>query len=61
MHPGSSGKVVIAVGFSGHGFKFVPVVGEIVAELVVEGRTRHDIGFLAPERIGQQQAGGQAS
>jgi sarcosine oxidase len=60
MHPGSSGKVVIAVGFSGHGFKFLPVVGEIVAELVVDGRTRHDIGFLAPDRISQQRTGGQA-
>jgi sarcosine oxidase len=51
LHPGSSGRVVLAVGFGGHGFKFLPVVGEIVAELVLEGRTRHDIGFLAPERV----------
>ncbi len=51
MHPGSAGRVVLAVGFSGHGFKFAPVVGEIVAELVIDGRTRHDIGFLSPERF----------
>ena len=26
-------------GFSGHGFKFVPVVGEILADLALEGAT----------------------
>ncbi len=52
VHPGSSGRVVVAVGFSGHGFKFMPVVGEIVADLVITGDTRHDIGFLSPERFG---------
>ena len=51
VHPGSSGRVVLALGFGGHGFKFVPVVGEIVADLVTEGATRHDIGFLSPERF----------
>ncbi len=39
-------NVIFAAGFSGHGFKFVPVVGEILAELVSDGRTRQDIGFL---------------
>ncbi|MBV9821473.1 MAG: N-methyl-L-tryptophan oxidase [Actinobacteria bacterium] len=48
--PGSDGRVVLALGFSGHGFKFVPVVGEIVADLVTEGTSRLDIGFLSPER-----------
>ncbi|HEV2885787.1 MAG TPA: N-methyl-L-tryptophan oxidase, partial [Jatrophihabitans sp.] len=51
IHPGSSGQVVLALGFAGHGFKFVPVVGEIVADLVIDGSTRHDIGFLSPERF----------
>jgi sarcosine oxidase len=51
VHPGSSGRLVVALGFSGHGFKFVPVVGEIVADLVIDGSTRHDIGFLSPERF----------
>ena len=51
IHPGLSGRVVLALGFAGHGFKFVPVVGEIVADLVIDGSTRHDIGFLSPERF----------
>jgi sarcosine oxidase len=43
--------VVIACGFSGHGFKFIPVVGEILADLVTEGRTRHDIQLFSIARF----------
>jgi glycine/D-amino acid oxidase-like deaminating enzyme len=32
MHP-EFGNVAIAAGFSGHGFKFAPVVGELLADL----------------------------
>ena len=42
--PGDAG--VYAAGFSGHGFKFAPVIGEILADLVEFGETRHPIGFL---------------
>ncbi len=44
-HP-RHGDVVFAAGFSGHGFKFSSVVGEVLAELALEGRTEHPIGFL---------------
>lgn len=47
MHP----HVVYAAGFSGHGFKFAPVIGQIMADLTLDGRTAHPIGFLAPERF----------
>ncbi len=46
-HPEHS-NVWIVSPCSGHGFKFAPVIGEIVAELVVDGRTRHEI---APFRL----------
>ena len=36
-------QVVFAAGFSGHGFKFASVVGEILADLAESGRTRHPI------------------
>jgi sarcosine oxidase len=39
FHPASP-RVAIAAGFSGHGFKFCSVIGEIMAELVLDGRTR---------------------
>jgi sarcosine oxidase len=48
-HPHDDG-VVIAGGFSGHGYKFCPVVGEIVADLI-DGKTRIDIEFLALRRF----------
>jgi sarcosine oxidase len=39
-------NVVIAAGFSGHGFKFIPVVGEVLADLALEGNSRLPIDFL---------------
>ena len=40
-----------AFGYSGHGFQLVPVVGAIVADLVVRGGTNRNIAGLAPERL----------
>lgn len=45
-------RVSIAAGFSGHGFKFASVMGEILADLATEGGTSHPIGFLSPNRFG---------
>lgn len=50
LHPDHS-NVVLACGFSGHGFKFAAVVGEVVADLVLEGETLHSIEFLSPGRF----------
>ena len=50
-HPAEP-RVVIAAGFSGHGFKFASVVGEACAELALDGATRHPIAFLSPTRFG---------
>jgi sarcosine oxidase len=41
----------IACGFSGHGFKFASVVGEILADLVMNGSTSHPIGLFSPRRF----------
>lgn len=49
-HPGHD-NVVICGGFSGHGFKFTPVVGEICADLALRRETRHEIGFLGARRF----------
>ncbi|MFG3419693.1 N-methyl-L-tryptophan oxidase [Micromonospora sp. NPDC048063] len=43
-------QVTVACGFSGHGFKFVPVVGEILADLATSGATAHPIGLFDPRR-----------
>jgi sarcosine oxidase len=44
-------QVVIAGGCSGHAFKYTSVIGEILADLVVDGATRHPIGFLSAARF----------
>jgi len=49
LHP-EIPEVSIAAGFSGHGYKFCSVVGEIMADLALEGGTRFDLGLF---RIGR--------
>ena len=48
-HPAYDG-VLIACGFSGHGFKFTPVVGEVLAQLV-DGDAEHDLSLFDPGRF----------
>jgi sarcosine oxidase len=49
-HP-EHGNIVFAAGFSGHGFKFCPVVGQALADLAIDGRTDLPIGFLGLQRF----------
>ncbi|WNS40865.1 N-methyl-L-tryptophan oxidase [Paenibacillus sp. MMS20-IR301] len=49
-HPAYS-NVLLAGGFSGHGFKFSSVVGEILADLAVQGHTGHPIKPFALSRF----------
>ena len=49
-HPGHA-NVVLCGGFSGHGFKFAPVIGEIAADLALDGGSRHRIDFLSLQRF----------
>jgi len=46
-----SKNVILASPCSGHGFKFSPVVGEVVTELVTEGRSKYDLGFVSLARF----------
>jgi sarcosine oxidase subunit beta len=41
----------LANGFSGHGFQHAPVVGKLLAELIVDGLTTIDISALGLERF----------
>jgi sarcosine oxidase len=50
LHPDYP-EVAIAAGFSGHGYKFCSVVGEIMADLAEKRETRHDIGFFGLKRF----------
>ena len=48
-HPAHD-HVAFAAGFSGHGFKFAPVVGAALADLATEGATELPVGFLSLSR-----------
>lgn len=50
LHPDHP-EVAIAAGFSGHGYKFCSVVGEIMADLAERGESRHDIRFFRLDRF----------
>jgi sarcosine oxidase, subunit beta len=49
-HSATTPDLIHAFGFSGHGFQLGPVIGEIIAELVIEGRSSSP---LEPFRIGR--------
>jgi sarcosine oxidase len=44
-------RVVVAVGFSGHGFKMASSLGAVAADLISDGTTATDISFMDPARF----------
>jgi len=44
-----------AAGFSGHGFMHSPMTGQLIAELIVDGRTSLDITPLSVERFAREE------
>jgi sarcosine oxidase len=50
------GRVAYASACSGHGFKFASVIGEILADLALDGATRHPIDFLSASRFAAARA-----
>lgn len=44
-------EVLVVSACSGHGFKFCSVVGEIVADLVTDGRSNHDLSLFRLDRF----------
>jgi sarcosine oxidase subunit beta len=52
--PGLEGACC-AVGFSGHGFKLSPIVGQLISELILDGEAKTlDIGSLRLNRFDQE-------
>jgi len=47
-------QVSLAAGFSGHGFKFSSVVGEILCDLAMTGKTSNEIGIFSGSRFRKQ-------
>ena len=50
LHPDHP-QVALAAGFSGHGFKFCSVVGEIMADLALGGCASHNIAMFRLSRF----------
>lgn len=50
FHPDEP-RLVIASPCSGHGFKFAPAIGEIVADLATVGTSRFDLSPFRPDRF----------
>lgn len=48
--PGTNEQVIIGSGFSGHGFKFIPVIGQVLSDLAQNLIPNHDIDFLRIDR-----------
>ena len=45
-------QLIVASPCSGHGFKFAPAIGEILADLATTGTTSHDIARFSLSRFG---------
>jgi sarcosine oxidase len=51
-------SVTVVSACSGHGYKFASVIGEIAADLALDGGTDHDIEMFAIDRFDRVGAGG---
>jgi sarcosine oxidase subunit beta len=54
--PASVKGLMLANGFSGHGFMQAPAVGQLIAEWIVQGRPSMDLHALRLERFAEQAA-----
>ena len=50
LHPNNDNLVMISC-CSGHGFKFTSVIGEIAADLCINGNTSHNIQLFSSQRF----------
>lgn len=51
-------NVTIVSPCSGHGFKFAPLIGEIAADLALQGGTDYEIGIFSPDRFAPTRSSG---
>jgi len=44
-------NITVGAGFSGHGFKFASAIGEVLADLSIDGQTPHDVDLFSLGRF----------
>jgi sarcosine oxidase len=44
-------QVTVAAGFSGHGFKFASVLGEVLADLAMDSKPAYDLELFSVRRF----------
>ena len=49
--PAPYDNITIGGGFSGHGFKFAPIIGEILVDLALEGASKYDVSNFTLDRV----------
>ena len=59
--PGGVAGLMLANGFSGHGFMHAPAVGQLIAEWIVDGRPSIDLAPLRLERFNERAARAEAN
>jgi sarcosine oxidase subunit beta len=59
--PRGVGGLMLANGFSGHGFMHAPAVGQLIAEWIVDGAPSLDLTPLRLERFAEQKATAEAN
>jgi len=53
--PQTDEKIILATGFSGHGFKFVPAIGDVLSKMARGLSEEVDLTFLSVDRFGDQE------
>ena len=53
--PQTDEKIILATGFSGHGFKFVPAIGDVLSKMARGLTGEVDLTFLSIDRFGDQE------
>jgi sarcosine oxidase len=49
--PAGHDSVTVGAGFSGHGYKFASVIGEVLADYAERGETDHDVSMFDVNRV----------
>jgi sarcosine oxidase len=50
--PSGYQRTYAVAGLSGHGFKMTPALGQVIADMAIDGSSHLNVDFLSPSRFG---------